>query len=106
MHDYALVFHTSRDPLAPDALARRNAAARDWAIALGATLRHAAPFDDGGVVVTAAGTTAVPADAIASILVIEAESLDAAVARVKQHPGLAFGTAIEVRPVKALAQGK
>lgn len=39
---------------------------------------------------------------VASVLIIEAEDLNAAVALAKGHPGLAFGTEIEVRPVKVV----
>jgi hypothetical protein len=47
--------------------------------------------------------TALAADrAVASVLVIEVENLERAVALAQGHPGLAFGTEIEVRPVKAV----
>ena len=102
MPDFALVFR-SGGPLPPDDLARRNAAARDWALALrdAGRLRVASPLEDACVRVGAgvARPVAEPA-AVAAILVIEAADLDAAVALAEGHPGLAFGTEIDVRPVK------
>ena len=48
--------------------------------------------------------TPVSADgAVGAVLVIAAQDLDAAVTLAKTHPGLAYGTEIEVRPVKAVA---
>jgi hypothetical protein len=43
------------------------------------------------------------AHAVGAVLVVQAPGLDAAVALAQGHPGLAFGTEIEVRPVKAVA---
>lgn len=54
------------------------------------------------LIVHGVGPVADPA-AIASVLVIEAESLAAAVALTQGHPGLAHGVEIEVRPVKIVA---
>lgn len=105
MHEFAFLFRTDHVPPAAD-LARRNAAARDWALARRAdgSLRSASPLEDAGAVVGARGVTAVSADhPVASVLVIAAENLEAAVTLAKGHPGLAFGTTIEVRPVKAVA---
>jgi len=104
MPEFALLFRTPHIPDA-DRLARRNAAARDWALALRqkGLLRTASPLDDAGVNVSQHGATSLAADrAVASVLVIEAETLDQAVALAQAHPGLAFGTEIEVRPVKAV----
>ncbi len=105
MHEFAFLFRTDHVPPAAD-LARRNAAARDWALARRAdgSLRAASPLEDTGAVVGARGVTPPSTDhPIASVLVIAAENLDAAIALAKGHPGLAFGTTIEVRPVKAVA---
>jgi hypothetical protein len=105
MHEFALIFRPTR-ALEPEELPRRNAAARDWALARrrDGTLVGANPLEDEGVRVRQAGVTQVTgADAVASVLIIQAPDLDAAVALVRGHPGLAFGTEIEVRPVKAVA---
>ncbi len=102
MHEFALIFRPTR-AVEPEALARRNAAAREWALAQqrAGTLRTASPLDTGGVLVADGRVEPAPRDpAVAAVLVIAAESLDAAVALAKQHPGLPFGTEIEVRPVK------
>ena len=104
MHlEFALLFRSST-PLDSDVLRHRNQAARDWALALrrDGTLHYATPLEDVGVVVSANGESAVNQDnpPVLSVLVIRAASLDAAVALAKTHPGLAFGTQIELRPVK------
>jgi hypothetical protein len=87
----------------PDELSRRNAAARDWALARrrDGTLVAASPLESEGVRVARDGPTRpVDANAVASVLVIRAVNFEAAVALAKGHPGLTFGTEIEVRPVK------
>ena len=102
MQEFALIFRPTR-AVDPEALPRRNAAARSWALALrrDGTLHTASPLDDGGVVVSQDGVTPIAGGhAIASVLVIKAPSLESAVALAKGHPGLAFGTEIEIRPVK------
>jgi hypothetical protein len=102
MQEFALIFRPTR-PVAPDELPRRNTAARDWALALrqGGTLRNASPLEDDGFTVTQQGVTPASRDrAVAAVLVVEAKDLEAAIALAKGHPGLPFGTEIEVRPVK------
>ncbi len=105
MHEYALLFRRIA-PIEPADLPALNTAARDWALALRdrGLLRTASPLEDGGRVVSGRGVVPV-ADhaAIASVLVIEAESLDAATTLAQGHPGLAHGVEIEVRPVKVVA---
>ncbi len=104
MPEFALIFRSTR-PLAPAELSRRNAAARDWALALrrDGALHGASPLEDEGFTVTGRGVAPVSRDhAVASVLVIEARDLETAVALAKGHPGLAFGTEIEVRPVKVV----
>ena len=67
------------------------------------TGRTASPLDDVGLTVSENGAAPVAPDrAVASVLVVEAESLEQAVALAQGHPGLALGTEIEVRPVKAV----
>lgn len=102
MHEYALIFRRTA-PLDPADLPTRNAAARDWALALErrGVLRSAAPLEVEGRVVSARGVGSVSStDPIASVLVVASESLDAATRLVQGHPGLAFGIEIEIRPVK------
>jgi hypothetical protein len=104
MPEFALIFRSGGAVAAAD-LPRRNAAARDWALALRrqGTLHAASPLEDSGFVVNQAGVQPLAGDrAVASVLVIAATGLDSAVALAKGHPGLAFGTEIEVRPVKSV----
>jgi hypothetical protein len=103
MPTFALLFRASAQ-LAPDELAHRNAAARDWALARqhDGVLRFPAPLDDVGYAVTRDGVAPSRAD-IAAVLIIEAPDLDAAVALARTHPGLAYGTEIDVHPVKTAA---
>jgi hypothetical protein len=104
MHDYALVFRTRSLP--PEEVARRAPLVRDWAVALRerGTLRASTLLEDEGVAVAPDGsTTPVLADgAVAALTVIQAADLAAAVALAKTFPGLAFGTTVEVRPVRPL----
>jgi hypothetical protein len=105
MQEFAFIFRPGRD-VAPADLPRRNAAARDWALAhrRDGTLRAASPLEDSGVLVSKKGVAPVaPERAVAAVLVIAAVDLDGAVALALSHPGLAFGTEIEVRPVKPVA---
>ncbi|MBV9948338.1 MAG: hypothetical protein JOZ69_15915 [Myxococcales bacterium] len=106
MSEFALLFRPAR-AVDPTDLPRRNAAARDWALARQAdgTLRGASPLEEEGFTVGHGGVAPLAPDrAIASVLVIEAADLAAAVALAQGHPGLAFGTEIEVRPVKVVAR--
>lgn len=103
--EFALIFRPTR-AVDPGDLPARNAAARDWVLALrrDGLLSAASPLEDEGFTVSQRGATPVATgDAIASVLVVFALDLEAAVALAKGHPGLAFGTEIEVRPVKAVA---
>jgi hypothetical protein len=105
MQEFAFIFRTGRDVAAAD-LPRRNAAARDWALAhrRDGTLRTASPLEDAGFLVSQKGVAPVGPDRpVAAVLVIAAGDLDSAVAQALGHPGLAFGTEIEVRPVKPVA---
>ena len=105
MQEFALIFRPTR-AVDPDALPRRNAAARAWALALreDGTLHYASPLEEEGVIVREHGTIPLAGEgAIASVLIIEAKDLESAVTLAKAHPGLAFGTEIEVRPVKSVA---
>ena len=103
MAQFALIFRSTRS-LTLEELPRRNAAAREWALALQArgALPHAHPFEEAATIVSAAGVSARRSD-IASVLVVETGHFDAAVALAAGHPGLQFGTEIEVRPVKSVA---
>jgi hypothetical protein len=99
---FAFLFRAERPVSAAD-LPRRNAAAREWALARGAegTLRAASPLEDAGAVIAASGVAAAPREpAVAAVLIVAAPDLNAAIALAQTHPGLAFGTSIEVRPVK------
>jgi hypothetical protein len=105
MPEFAFLFRATR-AVPADELPRRNTAAREWALALrrDGKLSFASPLEDQGFAVTQKGVGPVAHErAVASVLVIQAPDLDAAVALAKGHPGLAFGTEIEVRPVKAVA---
>jgi len=39
---------------------------------------------------------------VLSVLTVEASDLDTVISLVQGHPGLAFGTEIEIRPIKAV----
>jgi hypothetical protein len=105
MPEFALLFRATR-ALTAEELPRRNAAARAWALALrgDGKLSSASPLDDAGFTVSKQGIAPVAPDrAVAAVLVVQARDLDSAIALAKGHPGLAFGSEIEVRPVKAVA---
>jgi hypothetical protein len=105
MPEFALIFRPTR-PVPPDALPRRNNAAREWALALRreGQVSAAAPLEDEGFAVTEKGVAPVSHEhAVGAVLVIQAKDLESAVALAKGHPGLAYGTEIEVRPVKVVA---
>lgn len=105
MFDFVLIFRSRPRALTPDELARRQAAAIAWAQPLRehGTLVQSILVADDGVAIAADGTsTEVGAGAIAAITVIRASDLEAATALARRHPGLAFGTSVEVRPVKPL----
>ncbi len=104
MHEFAFIFRVTR-PVDPAALPQRNTAARDWALARRSegVLRNASPLEDGGALVTQAAVKPLAADhPVGAVLVVAAANLDAAVALAKTHPGLAYGTEIEVRPLKVV----
>lgn len=103
MREYALIFRPMRSVAAADQ-PLRDVAARNWALALRSRgiLRGASPLDDEGGVVTERGVEAVPiSGATAAILIVAADSLEEVLTLAQGHPGLVYGTAIEVRPVKA-----
>lgn len=105
MHDFAFVFRPTR-PLSPEELPTRNNAARQWAIdhQKAGVVKGAHPFESGGALVGKDGTSPIePEGAVASVLIIQAADLDSAIELAKGHPGLAYGTQIEVRQVKAVA---
>lgn len=102
MPEFAFIFRPTR-ALHPEELAPRNDAAREWALLRRreGILYGASPLEPAGVTVTRDGVSAAPREpTVASVLVIAAQDLDAAVRLAKTHPGLAFGTEIEVRVVK------
>jgi hypothetical protein len=102
MKEFALIFHAGRS-VNPADLPRRNAAAREWALALrrDGILRTAAPLEEEGFLVSPQGVAPVARDgAIGGVVTVFASDLQAAVTLAQGHPGLAFGTRVEVRPVK------
>jgi len=107
MSEFALIFRATRS-LTSEELPVRNAAAREWALSLQArgVLKHAFPLEEPVMVVRPSPQPSPEigrgGSAIASVLVIDASDFDSAVALVKTHPGLAFGSEIEVRPVKSV----
>lgn len=105
MHEFAFIFRPTR-PVDPADLPRRNAAARDWALARRGEgiLRTGSPLENEGVIVAPGAVRAIDGGhAVAAFLILEAANLDAAVALAKTHPGLGYGTEIEVRPLKPVA---
>lgn len=104
MHDFAFIFRSGPALAAPE-LVKRNAAARAWALARRSegVLRYPGPLENGGQLVAKDGIFPVNQEhAVAALLIITAKDLGAAVALAQSHPGLAYGTQIEVRPVKAI----
>jgi hypothetical protein len=104
MQEFAFLFRPTRS-LESDELLRRNAAAREWALARRreGLLVGASPLSDEGVKVAYGAVSGLSdAHAVGAVLVVQASGLEAAVALAQGHPGLAFGTEIEVRPVKAV----
>jgi hypothetical protein len=105
MPEFAFLFR-SRANLPPDQLARRGALVRDWALALRASgaFRYTSLLDDGGLVMSPDRTVKdlTPQGAVGAVLIVEAADLAAATALARTHPGLEYGTEIEIRPVKPL----
>lgn len=106
MAQFALIFRSTRS-LTSEELPIRNAVARDWALSLQArgALPHAHPLEESATLVSSSGRATTRSD-VASVLVIEAGDFNAAVALAAGHPGLQFGTEIEVRPVKSVASAQ
>ncbi len=105
MHEFAFIFRPTR-AVDPATLPQRNSAAREWALARRSegTLSSGNPLEEAGAVVSQAAVKALAGEhPVAAVLVLQCANLDAAVALAKTHPGLAYGTEIEVRPVKAVA---
>ncbi|MBS2014186.1 MAG: hypothetical protein JST00_14955 [Deltaproteobacteria bacterium] len=105
MKEFALLFRPTRSVSAAEASAR-NAGAREWALAgvRDGRLRDAIPLEDEGLVVTREGTEPSPrTPTIAAVLLLRAESMAQAVEMVREHPGLAYGSEIEIREVKSSA---
>jgi len=108
MSEFAFLFRAGRE-LSSEELARRNHAARDWALARTkeGVLRTAAPLEDGGVSVAGGRASAIePTSSVVSVLIVEAASLEDAALLARSHPGQEFGTIIEVRPVKAVVPAR
>lgn len=103
---FALVFRAAPRTLSPDELQKRKAAAIAWALPLrdSGVLVQTVLLADGGAGVASDGAVAplAPTGAIAAFTVVRAVDLAAAVALARSHPGLSFGTTIEVRPVQPL----
>ena len=103
MAEFAFLFRSTRS-LTPEELPVRNGAAREWALSHQSrgVVTHAFPLEDEAVLVRDLEVTRLHAE-LASVLIIEAHDLQAAVALAVGHPGLRFGSEIEVRPVKSVA---
>jgi hypothetical protein len=104
MPEFAIFFRTGPRPLSDDELARRAAAVRAWVNDANqrGVLDHPHLLDDAGVVVASDRSAApiVREGALATVLIVRAADLDAAVAVARSHPGLDFGSSAEVRPLK------
>jgi len=105
MAEFALIFRSPRS-LTAEELPVRNAAARDWALSLKekGVLKHAFPLEEQSFIVRPSPQPSpeIGRGGVASVLVIEAESFESVVELAKAHPGMKFGTEIEVRPVKSV----
>ncbi|MBN4076269.1 transcription initiation protein [Gemmatimonas aurantiaca] len=80
-----------------------------WAGELSASgkLKDAAKLADGGAIVQSSndiitdGPFTETKDTVGGFFLIEAESLDAAIAIARKCPGLKYGSSVEVRPIDA-----
>jgi hypothetical protein len=104
MPEFAFLFRAGR-ALPAEEVKARNVAARAWAIenTNSGVITQAAPLEDHGMLVTAKTARPMPAVApVLSVLIINAGSFEEALEIAKGHPGQAFGTEIEVRPLKSV----
>jgi hypothetical protein len=102
MPEFAFIFRRTHPIDAAD-LPRYKASSGDWTVAQrkAGILRTANPLENEGFRVAADSVVPVaPEAAVGAVLFVEAANLNDAVALAKQHPALAFGAEIEVRPVK------
>ena len=104
MPDFAFLFRAGRT-LDDDEVKTRNVAARAWAIenTSNGVITYAAPLEDHGMLVASKTAEPLPpTGTVLSVLVVQAASFEEAVELAKSHPGQAFGTEIEVRPLKSV----
>ena len=103
MAEFALIFRSTRS-LTAEELPVRNAAAREWALALRerGVLKHAFPLEQSAVAVESLKVTQVRSD-VASVLVVEERDVESVVQLAIGHPGMKFGTEIEILEVKSVA---
>jgi hypothetical protein len=99
--EFALLVRPRAD-LSPEDVVLRGEAVRAWAVDQRArgVLQSVVRLEDPVVLVGADGSVTRPdADAVASVMTVEAADLDAAIALVRGFAGLAWGTAVEIRAV-------
>lgn len=104
MPEFALIYRTGTRLLTPAEREQRRASVRAWALDHRArgVLGTAVLFGDAGAVLAPDGaqqpaTVIAAPGTVAAVSVIHATDLAAAIAIAKTHPGLAFGTEVEVR---------
>ena len=103
MPQFAFLYRPTQ-PLDADALARRTAAIREWALPLHAqgVILCVCVFGDAAAAVPPPDGTALPDTGLAGVTLVQADDLQAAQALARQFPGQRFGTHVEVRPLARL----
>jgi hypothetical protein len=106
MSEYVLIFRTGTRTLSADEQARRATAARAWALPLrdrGTLVQTTLMAEDGVTIGTDRSTAPlVAAGSVAAISLVQASDLASAVELARSHPGLEYGSTVEVRPTKPL----
>lgn len=100
MQVFAFLYRPTRS-LSPAELADRGQQVRQWSLEQhdAGRVLTVSVFDDGGALLAHDGATG-EASALAGCTLVNAIDLDAALALARGFPGRAFGTDVEVRPVK------
>lgn len=98
---FAFLYRPTR-VLSGDELIERSQRVREWTLGQRAAgrVRVVAVLDEGARVLRHDGAVDAPRDALAGCTLVEAADIDDALALAREFPGRAFGTDVEIRPVK------